>query len=202
MIIVSITGASGPILGIRLIEELLLHNQNVACIVSKSAWPILHYELKNDACSMHDVLLRRQYINHDLLINFKEYAPDDFFAPIASGSTPFDASVVIPCSMKTLAAITHGYADNLIHRVCDIALKEKRKLIIVPRETPMNTIHLANLHTLSLYGVSVVMPVPAFYNFPQTIDDVIHFIVGRVLDLLDIKHTLYKRWNDNDEDNN
>lgn len=178
----------------------MLHNQDVACIVSKSAWPILNYELKTDAHSIGDVLLNRKYINHDLLINLKEYAPDDFFAPIASGSTPFYASIVIPCSMKTLAAITHGYADNLIHRVCDIALKEKRKLIVVPRETPMNTIHLANLHTLSLFGAQVVMPIPAFYNFPQTIDDVIQFVVGRVLDLLNIEHNLYKRWNN--EDNN
>lgn len=198
MIIVSITGASGAILGIRCIEELLNYNKNVVAIVSKSAWHIINYELKTDAHSIHDVVLMRQYINHDLLINLKEYAPDDFFAPIASGSIPVEATLVIPCSMKTVAAIVHGYADNLIHRVCDIALKEKRKLIIVPRETPMNTIHLSNLYTLSLYGVSIVMPVPAFYNFPKTIDDVIHFIVGRVLDLLDIHHTLYKRWNNED----
>ncbi|MGQ9844419.1 MAG: UbiX family flavin prenyltransferase [Spirochaetota bacterium] len=195
MIVVSITGASGAILGIRCIEELLNHNKNVVAIVSQSAWPILNYELKTDAHSIHDVLLMRQYINHDLLVNLKEYAPNDFFAPIASGSIPVEATLIVPCSMKTVAAIVHGYADNLIHRVCDIAIKERRKLIIVPRETPMSVIHLSNIYHLSLYGASIVMPVPGFYNFPKTIDDVVNFIVGRILDLLNIEHTLYARWN-------
>jgi 4-hydroxy-3-polyprenylbenzoate decarboxylase len=93
--------------------------------------------------------------------------------------------------MKTVAAIAHGYADNLIHRVCDIALKEKRQLVIVPRETPLSALHLYNLYTLSMYGASVVMPIPAFYNFPETVDDVVNFIIGRVFDQLHIQHNLY-----------
>ncbi|MCX8124693.1 MAG: UbiX family flavin prenyltransferase [Spirochaetes bacterium] len=194
MIIVCITGASGAILGIRLIEELLQKNKEVACIVSQSAWPVMQYELQTDVHTVKEILLQRS-IDIQLLHNLKEYKPDDFFTPIASGSNPFEAAVVIPASMKTVAAIACGYADNLIHRVCDIALKEKRTLIIVPRETPMSGIHLNNLHTAALYGCTVVMPVPAFYNFPKTIDDVINFIVGRVLDILHIEHNCYKRWN-------
>ena len=199
MIIVCITGASGAILGIRLIEELLQCNKEVTCIVSQSAWQVMHYELQTDAKTIAAILKNRD-VQNNLLENLKEYSPDDFFAPVASGSFPFDAAVVIPASMKTVAAIAHGYADNLIHRVCDIALKEKRTLIVVPRETPMSTIHLHNLYTIALNGASVVMPLPAFYNFPKTIDDVINFVVGRVLDLLHIEHTLYKRWNN--ENNN
>lgn len=194
MIIVCITGASGAILGIRLIEELLQKNKEVSCIVSRSAWSVMQYELQTDVHTIKDILLQRN-IDNKMLSNLKEYTPDDFFSPVASGSNPFEAAVVIPASMKTVAAIAHGYADNLIHRVCDIALKEKRSLIVVPRETPMSGIHLSNLHTLAQYGATVVMPVPAFYNFPKTIDDVINFIVGRVLDLLHIEHTLYGRWN-------
>ncbi|MEW6528108.1 MAG: UbiX family flavin prenyltransferase [Spirochaetota bacterium] len=197
MIIVCITGASGAIMGIRLIEELLQKNKEVACIVSKSGWPVIQYELQTNVHTVKDILLQRS-IDIQLLHNLKEYTPDDFFTPIASGSNPFDAAVVIPASMKTVAAIASGYADTLVHRVCDIALKEKRTLIVVPRETPMSAIHLHNLHTLTLNGASVVMPVPAFYNFPKTIEDVINFVVGRVLDLLHIEHTLYKRWNNED----
>ncbi|MDH7554954.1 MAG: UbiX family flavin prenyltransferase [Spirochaetota bacterium] len=199
MIIVCITGASGAILGIRLIEELLQCNKEVTCIVSQSAWQVINYELQTDAKTIKAILKNRN-VQNNLLENLKEYSPDDFFAPVASGSFPFDAAVVIPASMKTVAAIAHGYADNLIHRVCDIALKEKRTLIVVPRETPMSAIHLHNLYMIALNGTSVVMPLPAFYNFPKTIDDVINFVVGRVLDLLHIEHTLYKRWNN--ENNN
>lgn len=199
MIIVCITGASGAILGIRLIEELLQCNKEVTCIVSQSAWQVMNYELQTDATTITAILKSRK-VQNNLLENLKEYSPDDFFAPVASGSFPFEAVVVIPASMKTVAAIAHGYADNLIHRVCDIALKEKRTLIVVPRETPMSAIHLHNLHMIALNGASVVMPLPAFYNFPKTIDDVINFIVGRVMDLLHIEHNLYKRWNN--EDNN
>ncbi|MEJ5360737.1 MAG: UbiX family flavin prenyltransferase [Spirochaetota bacterium] len=197
MIIVCITGASGAILGIRLIEELLQRNKEVTCIVSQSAWQVIHYELHTDAKKIVDILKSRN-IKNNLLQNLKEYSPDDFFAPVASGSFPFAAAVVIPASMKTVAAIAHGYADNLIHRVCDIALKERRRLIVVPRETPMSSIHLHNLYTIALNGAGVVMPLPAFYNFPKTIDDVINFIVGRVLDILHIEHNLYKRWNNED----
>lgn len=197
MIIVCITGASGAILGIRLIEELLQRNKQITCIVSHSAWKVLQYELQTDAHTIKNVLMQRS-IDDRLLHNLKEYTPDDFFTPVASGSYQFEAAVVIPASMKTVAAIAHGYADNLIHRVCDVALKEKRTLIVVPRETPMSAIHLHNLYTLAQYGAMVVMPVLAFYNFPKTIDDAINFIVGRVMDLLHIEHNLYKRWNNED----
>jgi len=193
MIIVGITGASGALLGIRCIEELVYHNKQIAVIVSKSAWPIIHHEMQTDCTSIISIVKQRT-MQPELLCNIIEYSPDDFFAPIASGSNQFEATIVIPCSMKTVAAIAHGYADNLIHRVCDIALKEKRQLVIVPRETPLSALHLYNLYTLSMYGASVVMPIPAFYNFPETVDDVVNFIIGRVFDQLHIQHNLYRRW--------
>ena len=195
MIIVGVTGASGSILGIRLVEELLLKDKEVVCIVSNNAWPIIKYELQTECETVTDILKQRSN-DGNYRTRLTEYKYDDFFSPIASGSNPFEAAVIIPCSMKTVAALACGYADNVIHRVGDIAFKEKRTLVVVPRETPMSGIHLGNLHTLASHGATVVMPVPAFYNFPKTVDDVVNFIVGRVLDVLGINHNLYKRWND------
>ncbi|MEO3781058.1 UbiX family flavin prenyltransferase [Micromonospora sp. B11E3] len=115
-------------------------------------------------------------------------------AAVSSGSFPADGMVIIPCSMNTLAALAHGIADKLIVRAADVTLKEQRKLVVVPRETPLNTIHLRNLLTLSEMGVSIVPPMPAFYNHPETIDDFIRHIVARVLDQLRIDNDLTVRW--------
>lgn len=122
------------------------------------------------------------------------YDNNDFFTPVASGSNKFDAVLVIPCSMKTLSAIANGYSHNLIGRVCDIALKEQRKLIIMPREMPFSTIHLENMLKLSKYGALIMPPIPAYYNDPKSIEDIVDFIVGRVLDNLDIENNLFNRW--------
>ena len=129
--------------------------------------------------------------NHDLLSEFNN---NDFFAPVASGSTKFKAMVVIPCSMKTLSAIVHGYADSLITRTCDVALKERRRCIIVPRETPLSVVHTRNLHRAALAGIEIVPPVPGFYTRPESVDDVVNFIVGKVLNLLGYDHDLFESW--------
>ncbi len=195
MIVVAISGASGPIMGVRLIEELLNSGEKVAAIVSQPARQIIEYEIlreKISFSSLKELLLKRGLAgNYDLLSEFKN---NDFFAPVASGSTRFEAMVVIPCSMKTLSAIVHGYADSLITRTCDVALKEKRRCIIVPRETPLSVIHTENIHKAALAGIEIVPPVPGFYTRPESVDDVVNFVVGKVLNLLGREHDLFESW--------
>jgi 4-hydroxy-3-polyprenylbenzoate decarboxylase len=116
------------------------------------------------------------------------------YAPIASGSAKVDAMVVIPCSMKSLSAIANGYATNLIERAADVTLKEKRKLVIVPRETPLSAIHLKNMLTLAKLGCHIIPAMPAFYNHPKDIEDLVNFIVARVLDNMGVENNLSPRW--------
>ncbi|AEF96767.1 UbiX family flavin prenyltransferase [Methanotorris igneus] len=180
-VVVCVTGASGAIYAKRLLEVLKEKNVETFLIISNSAKKIIEHELKikcNDFIKLAD----------------KYYENDDFFSPLASGSNKFDAAIVIPCSMKTLSSIANGYSSNLIVRVCDIALKEKRKLILMPREMPFNAIHLENMLKLAKLGVVIMPPIPAFYNEPKTIDDLVNFVVGRVLDILGIENDLFKRW--------
>ena len=195
MIVVAISGASGPIMGVRLIEELLNIGDKVAAIVSKPARQIIEYEIlrqKEPFSSVKELLVKRGLVdNYELLSEFEN---NNFFSPMASGSSKFEAVVVIPCSMKTLAAIVHGHADSLIARTCDVALKEKRRCIIVPRETPLSVIHTENMHKAALTGVEIVPPVPGFYTLPASVDDIINFIVGKVLNLLGREHGLFKSW--------
>lgn len=195
MIVVGISGASGPIMGIRLIEELLNSNERVAGIVSQAAGQIIEYEMLNEKesfTSLKELLLKRGLSgNHNLLSEFENH---DFFSPVASGSASFEAMVVMPCSMKTLSAIVHGYADSLITRACDVALKERRRCIIVPRETPLSVVHTENLYKAALAGIEIVPPVPGFYTRPESLDDVINFVVGKVLNLLGKRHDLFESW--------
>jgi len=202
MIVVAISGASGPIIGVRLIEKLLKGGDSVAAIVSKPARQIIGYEVlrqKEPFSSLKDLLVKRGFVyNHRLLSEFEN---NDFFSPIASGSAKFEAVVVIPCSMKTLSAIAHGYSDSLITRTCDVALKEKRRCIIVPRETPLSLIHTENMFKAARAGVEIVPPVPGFYTLPESVDDVINFIVGKVLNLLGREHDLFESWGEEGSQN-
>ena len=195
MIITAITGASGPILGIRLIEELLRTGETVTGIASHGSIGIMEYEL---SCSISGKSPLTKLLegrgNVPDLKNFREYDEKDFQAPCASGSSDFEAIVVAPCSMKSLSAIANGYADNLITRACDVTLKEKRKCLIVPRETPINLIHIENMRKATLAGAVIVPPVPGFYTKPQTVDDIVDFITGKILNLLGKKQELFKSW--------
>lgn len=195
MIVVGISGASGPIMGIRFIEELLNSKERVAAIVSQAAAQIIEYEMLNEResfTSLKELLLKRGFPgDFDRLTEFKNH---DFFSPVASGSARFEAMVVMPCSMKTLSAIVHGHADSLITRACDVALKERRRCIIVPRETPLSVVHTENLHRAALAGIEIVPPVPGFYTRPESLDDVINFVVGKVLNLLGRRHDLFESW--------
>jgi 4-hydroxy-3-polyprenylbenzoate decarboxylase len=124
------------------------------------------------------------------------YAEDDFNAPVASGSFLHQGMVIAPCSMKTLAGIASGYAENLIQRAADVTIKERRRLVLVPRESPFSAIHLENMLKLARLGVVIAPPVPAFYGLTETVKDLVNFSVGRILDLLGLENRLLKRWGD------
>lgn len=179
--IVAITGASGAIYGKRLLETLRQKNVDTHLIVSQAAEKVIEHELQTDKKAL-ERLAAHAYNVHD------------FGAPLMSGSFKTDGMVIIPCSMKTLAGIAHGYAANLILRAADVTLKERRKLIVVPRETPLNLVHLHNMLEAARLGVFVVPAMPAFYHKPKKVADMIDFIVGKVLDCLEIEHNLYRRW--------
>ncbi|TAL31022.1 MAG: UbiX family flavin prenyltransferase [Spirochaetes bacterium] len=195
MHVIAITGASGAVIGVRLIEALLARGKPVIGIVSEMGWKTIAHELfrgKSHPASLAEVIdARGVRVPPGLL---RECAHDDLFAPPASGSFPFDAMVIAPCSMKTLAAVASGYANTLITRAADVALKERRRLVLLPRETPLSLIHIENMRAVKLAGADIVIPAPAFYTHPESLDDVIDFIAGKILTLLGVEHSLYKTW--------
>jgi len=180
-LVVAVTGASGTIYGKRLLEILHEKKTETHLIVSKAAEKVIKHELGTGKKDLERLATHA-------------YDEDDLTAPLMSGSFKTDGMVIIPCSMKTLAGITHGFADNLILRAADVTLKEKRPLVVVPRETPLSIVHLRNMLEAVEIGVFMVPAMPAFYHRPEKIDDLVNFIVGRVLDCLGIEHRLFKRY--------
>jgi len=199
-LIIAITGASGGLYALRLLRALLLDGHRVSAILSKFGRFVLQDETGLMAGETLDEFLVRLYgeeIRHGRL---DEYKVGDLAAPIASGSVRLDGMVVIPCSMKTLAGIAHGASSTLIERAADVTLKEGRPLILVSRETPFNLIHLRNLVAVAEAGARVVPAMPAFYQKPQTFDDLGDFITGRVLNLLGIEHRLFTPWREEEQE--
>ena len=182
-VVVCITGASGVCYAKRLLEVLREKRVKTALIVSESGKKIIEHELDVD-------------LDYLISLSHEYYENSDFFSPLASGSHMFHSVVVVPCSMKTLSAVANGYSGNLICRVCDVAIKEGRKLILIPREMPLSPIHLENMLKLSKLGVVIMPPIPAFYGKPKSVEDIVDFVVGRVLDNLNIPNNLFKRWGD------
>lgn len=180
-VVVGITGASGVVLGQRLVEELVKHRQEVYLVVSKGAEEVARHEE-----SLSFVKVKK--------LAHKVYDECDLAAPISSSSFKIDAMVVCPCSMKTLSAMANGYADNLISRAAENCLKMNWKLVVVPRDTPLSLPSIENMMKLKLAGAIILPPNLSFYNKPEKIDDSVDFIVGKILDCLDIKHSLYKKW--------
>jgi len=180
-VVVGISGASGVIYGIRLLEELEKVGAETHLILSSIAKDIIEYETDY---SVDDVEKIATYVHDE----------NDLNAIVNSGSFKFDASVIIPCSMKTLSSISNGYGNNVITRVGDVTLKERRKLIIVPRETPLRTVHLENMTNLSREGAIILPAMPGFYHKPENIDDQVNFIVGKIFDILDINNNLFTKW--------
>lgn len=181
-IVVGITGASGSIYAIDLLEK-LKSIPDVETHVVISSWAKENIKLETDY-ELKDVLALA-----DIVYNSKNLG-----AAIASGSFKTDGMVIVPASMKTVAALSIGYTDNLITRAADVVLKEQRKLILVPRETPLSAIHLENLTKLARLGVHIIPPIPAFYNKPQSLADIITHQSMKILDSLGIEHNFGKRW--------
>ena len=180
-LIVGMTGASGSIFGIRLLEVLRETDVEVHLVVSKWAQQTLEHEV--------DTTLEEVRALAD-----KTYGPGDMGAAISSGSFVTDGMIIVPCSTRPVAAIAGGLGDHLVHRAADVVLKERRPLVLVVRETPLSDIHLENMLKLSRLGVCIMPPNPGFYFRPQTLEDVVDFVVARILDQASIKHQLMPRW--------
>ncbi|NTW60164.1 MAG: UbiX family flavin prenyltransferase [Nitrospirae bacterium] len=192
---IAITGASGAPYGIRVLESLIKGGHHVYLAITGDGLHILNDEtglmLKGSEAEIQFTLEKHLAAKEGQLRYFSE---DNMYAPIASGSAKVDGMVVIPCSMKALSSIANGFASNLIERAADVTIKEKRKLIIVPRETPLSTIHLRNLLALSETGCHIIPAMPAFYHHPKKLQDMIDFLAGRVLDALGVENDLSPRW--------
>jgi 4-hydroxy-3-polyprenylbenzoate decarboxylase len=180
-IVVGITGASGVILGIKLLEFLKKTGIETHLIITEIAKKIIEHETDY---SVKDVEKLADSVHDN----------KDLFAPIASGSFKIKGMVVIPCSMKTLAGVANGYSDNLLLRVADVCLKERRKIILVAREMPLSQIHIENMERVSRAGGIILPPVLTFYSKPKNINDMVNHVIGKVLDMLDIENDMYKRW--------
>jgi len=182
-LVVGISGASGVLYGVRLLEVLAeVSEVETHLVLSRAALGTLALELPDWPPERIRALATFSY------------EPEDLAAPLASGSFRTEAMVVVPCSMKTLAALAHGHADNLLVRAGDVTLKERRRPILVPRETPLHLGHLRNMVALAEMGAVLVPPAVSFYHRPLTVQDVVDHTVGKVLDLLSIEHDLFQRW--------
>jgi len=194
-IIIGISGASGAIYAVKLIEALLAREFQLHIVISEIGAKVFAHELNirhEDIAGLFSRMNSKSETRGELIMHDSE----DMFAPIASGSFPAHAMVIIPCSMKTLAAVAAGYTANLLVRAADVTLKEKRPLILVTRETPLSHLHLKNMLTAHEAGATIMPASPGFYHHPQSIDDLAAFIVGRVLDHLNIEHSASPRWGD------
>ena len=189
------TGASGMPYGIRLLETLLSSGNHVFLMYSQAAQIVAQQEMKLTLSS------RTKETEEFLSQRFKAtegqlhvFGREEWFAPVASGSSPADSMIICPCTVGTLASIANGLGQNLIERAADVMLKENHKLIIVPRETPFSAIHLQNMQKLVQCGAVILPANPGFYHHPKSIQDLVDFVVARILDQLNVEHSLIPRW--------
>ncbi|HEX5363033.1 MAG TPA: flavin prenyltransferase UbiX [Gallionella sp.] len=198
-ITLALTGASGLPYGMRLLECLLKAGVRVQLVYSQAAQIVAKQEM--------DIVLPSRPQDAEKLLaervgefsgELRVYGRDDWYAPMASGSNPGDAMVVCPCTMATLGKIACGIGDDLIARAADVMLKERRPLVLVPRETPFSAIHLENMLRLSHAGAVILPPSPGFYHHPQSVQDMVDFVVARILDHLGVAHSLQQRWGGED----
>lgn len=180
-LIIGITGATGTIYGVRLLERLRESGVETHLVISRWGARTL----------LHETPYTREQVEALATV---AYAPADMGASISSGSFRTDGMIIAPCSAKSLAAIAHGFGENLIHRAADVVLKEHRKLVLAVREAPLSSIHLENMLTLARMGALVMPPLPAFYNHPRTIDDIVDYTVARMLDQFGLEVRGAERW--------
>jgi 4-hydroxy-3-polyprenylbenzoate decarboxylase len=194
-VVLALTGASGAIYGLTLGRVLLSSGMHLTILVSGTGFQVIREEtgldLLEGSGDVQQALSSHLRPEPGQLDYFSE---DDFFAPVASGSSAPDVMVICPCSMGTLSRIACGNSRTLLERCADVMIKERRPLALVPRETPLSEIHLENMLKLSRLGVRIVPAMPAFYQRPESMDDLVNFVVGKVLDSLGIENSLYKRW--------
>jgi 4-hydroxy-3-polyprenylbenzoate decarboxylase len=195
--VVALTGASGMSYGLRLIDSLVRAEQSVYVLYTQAAHVVAKQEL--------DMVIPPRAIDAEAFFTARSgasrgqvrvFGREDWFAPVASGSNPADGMAVCPCTTGTLSSIAMGLSDNLIERAADVMLKEGRKLVLVPRETPFSVIHLENMLKLARAGAVILPANPGFYHHPKTVEDVVDFVVARVLDHLGVQHDLMQRWGD------
>jgi 4-hydroxy-3-polyprenylbenzoate decarboxylase len=191
-VFLGITGASGAPYAARLLESLAAADCEIGVCASRAGIEVLATELYGDARLAPDETLQRLLEHAGGAATL--YDPQDWRAPYASGSAKVDAYVICPCSMGTLGTIASGAMQNLIHRAASVALKEERRLVLVPRETPLSAIHLENMLTLRRAGATILFAAPGFYHGAQSVDDLVDFVVGRCLDLLGIENAAIRRW--------
>lgn len=192
-VFVGITGASGAPYARRLVQSLVRGGHTVGACFSSAAPQVTGQELYGDLRMPREEVVER-WLAETGLDPDRLYDGHDFGSPYASGSARWDAAVIVPCSMDTLATIASGAGSNLVHRAASVALKEDRRLVLVPRETPLSTIHLENLLRVGRAGAHVLPAMPAFYQLPETIEDMVDFVVGKVLNLLGIDQDLLGSW--------
>lgn len=192
--IVAVTGASGSAYALRLIEQLLVAGVPVTVMATSAGRDVMEFEtgfrLPDEEAA--DALMR--FLEVPLNVDLRVANPSDLFDASASGTNAADSMVVCPASMGFIASLASGLASDLPERAADVMLKERRPLIVVPRETPLSLIHLRNLTTLTEAGAIVLPAMPAFYHRPATLDDIVNFVVGKILDALGVEHRLYRRW--------
>ncbi len=192
-LVVAMCGASGSIYGVRLLKALVEQPVSVYLLLSDAGRIVLQHEMACQGDEMAAFLKQQGVIFHEKAV-LNVYDAGDFFAPPASGSFRHDGMVIAPCSMSTLAHIARGIADNLVHRAADVCLKEKRPLIVLPRETPLSLIHLKNMVSAAEAGCTIMPPAPSFYNRPQSLNDLVDTVIARVLDHLQIEQLLQPEW--------
>lgn len=192
-LLVAMTGASGSVYGLRLTAELLRAECRVSLLLSEPGRQVLNYET-GLGWSGEPTERLRQVRAHFASERIACLDNADLFAAVASGSNTADAMVIAPCSMGTAGRLAAGLSETLLERAADVMLKERRPLLLVPRETPLSVIHLENLLRLARAGAAVIPAMPAFYHAPQSLDDLVAFVVGKVLDQLGIEHQLFRRW--------
>jgi flavin prenyltransferase len=189
----AITGATGSVLAIRVLQE-LVKAAEVHLLISSQSFPILRQETGldwySDAAEEVKGKVRETFHSE----NIEYYHELDLSAPVSSGSFRTDGMFIVPCSMKTLSGVANGYTENLIQRAADVTIKEGRRLVMSPREMPFSAIHLENMLKLARLGVGIAPPVMGFYHGPKTIEDMVDFAAGKILDLMGIEHDIFRRW--------